>query len=278
MNENLIEDIKGLGLNSYEAKVYLALMERDSLSVSEVSKLSKVPRARTYDILDSLVTQGLAALKPGQVKKYSAADPESLRERLLARSERHFVNQKKSIERVTLTLKKKFESKIENERNPLEYIEILKDPYQIKKKFMELVAKSKEKLSFDKPPYLGSSEELNEEFNQQGELLKTGKIKCKNIHEIPKDKEKLRQKFELLDEFDGLSDENRVIAELPMKMEIFDGQIVMLLLEDSISTRGYFTTHVIEHSSLAKSLKMLFNYVWEQAEDYHVLEDLLKKM
>jgi hypothetical protein len=143
---------------------------------------------------------------------------------------------------------------------------------------MELVAKSSEKLSFDKPPYLGSSEELNEEFNQQGELLKAGKIKCKNIHEIPKDKEKLRQKFELLAEFDGLGDENRVIAELPMKMEIFDGQIVMLLLEDSISTRGFFTTHVIEHSSLAKSLKMLFNYVWEQAEDYHVLEDLLKKM
>lgn len=278
MNKNLIEEIKGLGLNSYEAKVYLALMERDSLSVSDVSKISRVPRARTYDILDTLVTQGLATLKPGQIKKYSAADPDSLRERLLARSETDYVDQKKTIERVTLILKRKFETTLASQArraNPLDYIEIIKEPHQIHKKFNELMdAAERETLVFTKPPYTGSRKALEEQTEKQAEPLRRGVI-MRSIYEIPKangelgwwdndvgawyrDVERAAQQGETA----------RVIDKLPMKMVVIDERIVMIPLEDPVATDTSFTAQVVKHSSMAAGLKILFETMWERAIDY----------
>lgn len=282
MNENLIEDIKELGLNSYEAKIYLALIERDSLTVSEVSKLSKVPRARAYDILDTMVTRGLATLRPGEIKKYSAADPDSLRERLLLQSGNHYANQQRTIERVALTLKKKFKLALDNKvarENPLDYIEIIRDSFQIHKRYLELASKAKfEILGFDKLPYTVDKESMNEQAVYLREIVKAGKVRFKSIHEIPQDMDQLRSKIEKLRRDEAEGDENRVIAELPLKMVIFDEKIVMFLLKDHISVGETFTSQVIEHPALAQSLKITFNTLWEKAEDYHVLEDILKKM
>ena len=69
-----------------------------------------------------------------------------------------------------------------------------------------------------------------------------------------------------------------VIKRLPMKMAIFDTKIVLLAMKDPVSTGTTFTTQVVEHTDLAESLTILFNHLWEQAEDYHIMEDLLKNM
>jgi hypothetical protein len=49
-------------------------------------------------------------------------------------------------------------------------------------------------------------------------------------------------------------------------------------MKDPVSTGTTFTTQVVEHTDLAESLTILFNHIWEQAQDYHIMEDLLKKM
>ncbi len=280
MSEVLIEELKDLGLNSYEAKVYLALLERDSLSVSEISRLSLVPRARAYDILDTLLADGLAVLKPGRIKKYSAADPDSFGEKLTIQNENRYGHLKKKIDNVTLTLKGKFESAVNGKginSDPLEYIEIIKDPYQVHKRFMDLVAQAREEiLGFSKPPYSSDRSQGIEEMEQQADIGEKGIVKLKSIHEIPRTKEEIRERLENLLRTTKGSDETRVINELPMKMAIFDEKTIMLALKDPVSSATSFTTQIIEHSSLAKGLKILFNTLWEQAEDFHVLEDLLK--
>lgn len=53
------ELINGLKLTKYEVKVYLTLVNYDSLTVSEVSKISGVPRPKCYEILRSLESKGL---------------------------------------------------------------------------------------------------------------------------------------------------------------------------------------------------------------------------
>lgn len=277
----IIEEARRLGLNSYEAKVYLALMERDSLSVSDVSKISRVPRARIYDILDSLAANGLATLKPGRYKKYCATDPALFEGKLISQNEEKYVERKNIIEKATLVLKKKFESRNNNGFNSsdrLEFIEIIRDSYQIHKRFMGLVAQAKvEILGFSKPPYFGSREQRKDQMEQQADLCEKGIIRHRGIHVIPKTKEEIRWRLEVLNRTVRDNDETRVIAELPMKMFVFDEKIAMYALEDPISGETSFTMQVIEHRALAKSLKMLFYHVWEQAEDYHVLEDLLKE-
>lgn len=52
--DDLVEKLKELGFNTYEAKVYLALLEKYPATGYEVSKISNVPQARAYDTLKVL--------------------------------------------------------------------------------------------------------------------------------------------------------------------------------------------------------------------------------
>lgn len=67
----------GLSLN--EAKVYLALLNLNIASVSQVSKKSGVYRSNCYDALDKLIEKGLISTVVKSNKKYYlVADPENL--------------------------------------------------------------------------------------------------------------------------------------------------------------------------------------------------------
>lgn len=55
----LISQLKQLGYTEYEAKAYIALVQNNNVTAYQVSKDSKVPRARVYDTLNQLVEKGL---------------------------------------------------------------------------------------------------------------------------------------------------------------------------------------------------------------------------
>jgi sugar-specific transcriptional regulator TrmB len=77
VDEQQVQSLMELGLNSYEAKAYLALMGRDSFTAPQVADRSGVPRQRVYDVLNSLVEQGLAIGRPGKRGvKYTAVAPD----------------------------------------------------------------------------------------------------------------------------------------------------------------------------------------------------------
>jgi hypothetical protein len=56
-----------------------------------------------------------------------------------------------------------------------------------------------------------------------------------------------------------------------MKLAIFDEKTVIFTMEDPLLKKPSVTTLIIQHRSLAKTLKILFNSLWEKAADYHVL-------
>ncbi|MEB3760091.1 MAG: hypothetical protein GSR72_03895 [Desulfurococcales archaeon] len=57
---HMINKIKALlGLNTYEAKAYLAILKLGSASPLRISTVSGVPRGRIYDVLKSLELKGL---------------------------------------------------------------------------------------------------------------------------------------------------------------------------------------------------------------------------
>ena len=51
---DLVEKLKEIGFNSYEAKVYIALLKKYPATGYEVSKLANIPQSRTYDTLKVL--------------------------------------------------------------------------------------------------------------------------------------------------------------------------------------------------------------------------------
>lgn len=55
--DDILTHFKELGLNSYDAKVYLSLLKRSPATGYEISKESGIPQARAYDTLKSLKTR-----------------------------------------------------------------------------------------------------------------------------------------------------------------------------------------------------------------------------
>ena len=58
--ENIVQQLKKIGFNEYEAKSYVALVKLGTVTAYRVSKDSGIPRSRIYEILNNLVEKGIA--------------------------------------------------------------------------------------------------------------------------------------------------------------------------------------------------------------------------
>jgi sugar-specific transcriptional regulator TrmB len=245
-----------LGLTSYEARAYLALVRRDSSSPSDVARLSRIPRQRIYDVLKTLVQKGLATHRPGPPTKYAAVAPEFAIERLtLARREELDRIERSSRELIDLLSPAFVEG--QKERDPLDYIEILRDRAAINERFGELQEGiEKEILVFTKPPYATPPQE-----NPEG-LEVTSKHHARSVYE-----------YSALDDpdfargvrrFIEAGEEARFVEHLPLKLVIIDETVVMFGMEDPVGGASELTIVVVEHSALAQVLKIAFDAVWAQ--------------
>lgn len=84
-SKQLIDQVKLLGLNSYEAKIWTALLSRGVATSGELSDIAGVPRSRSYDVLESLESKGFVIMKLGKPIKYIAVPPVEVIERLKQR-------------------------------------------------------------------------------------------------------------------------------------------------------------------------------------------------
>jgi sugar-specific transcriptional regulator TrmB len=83
MRENIVSDLKDLGLSEYEARAYLALTTHGPLPASSVSSFSRIPQSKIYEVLKSLNTKSLADFWIGS-SQYRAVEPR-LPEKLLTK-------------------------------------------------------------------------------------------------------------------------------------------------------------------------------------------------
>lgn len=74
----LIESLKEIGFNTYEAKVYIALLKKYPATGYEISKLSEVPQARAYDTLNVLVQKGIVTARLEKPVRYIPIKPKEL--------------------------------------------------------------------------------------------------------------------------------------------------------------------------------------------------------
>ncbi|MEM4268148.1 MAG: helix-turn-helix domain-containing protein [Candidatus Woesearchaeota archaeon] len=82
VEKRFINKLKDFGLNSYEAKIWVALLSRGVSSAGELSDISNVPRSRTYDVLESLEKKGFIVMRIGKPIKYIAVPPTEVVERV----------------------------------------------------------------------------------------------------------------------------------------------------------------------------------------------------
>jgi sugar-specific transcriptional regulator TrmB len=80
VNQELVNTLRGLGLNQYEARAYLALTTSGASTAGELSEQAELPRPRVYDVLKGLQDKGFVALNPGRPVKYNSLPlPEAIK-------------------------------------------------------------------------------------------------------------------------------------------------------------------------------------------------------
>src|SRR3989339_166570 len=82
VNKKTENKFKNLGLNSYEVKIWTALLSRGVSTAGELSDIANVPRSRSYDVLESLEKKGFVVMKLGKPIKYLAVPPKEVLERV----------------------------------------------------------------------------------------------------------------------------------------------------------------------------------------------------
>jgi sugar-specific transcriptional regulator TrmB len=252
--------LTSLGLTTYEAKAYLALVRRDSSTAAQVARLAGVPRQRIYDVLATLVEKGLASTRPGQVVKYAAIAPELALERLVSDQRERLADLERETSALIEELSPAFHEGQE-QADPLEYIDVLRDRRAINERFDELQAGIKDEiLVFTKPPYATPAQENVEGLNV-ARTHKACSVYEYSAFEDPAFAEGVRRFIEA-------GEEARFVEELPLKLVIIDEKIVMFGMEDPVADDGdggqELTIMVVEHPSLARILKIAFDAVWAQ--------------
>jgi len=258
--EKLIRQLEDMGLNEYESKVYLALVEGGVMSAPQASKLARIPIQRVYDILERLVEKGLVYILPGKVKRFGPAAPQTGMESFLQKERSRMENLLKEREKVAETLSRELSylyNPTTQDDDFLDYIKIAKDPSYVGLIFSEAQNKAKERVwAFMRPPY---SVPPDENVETQLAASKRG-VQYRGIYEISTVDDTFKFFIKL-----GMAagEEVRFTDHVPLKAAIFDNKLVFFALQDPL--RSSYTYFFIDHEDIAVALSDTFNHIWERS-------------
>ncbi|MCD4740222.1 hypothetical protein K8R43_03460 [archaeon] len=170
MNNDTLFLLKRLGLNQYESRTYLSLVNSSPITATKLSDMAEIPRPRVYDVLSKLVKKGFAVTKPTRPTQYMAvplnAAINSLKKDKIEEHEKN-LEELKSLE---AKLAIQFEDKFQEEMGQ-EDVYVIRGRKSIYSVLEDLIEKS------DKHIILASNEEgmqrKQREYNGQLKKAKT---------------------------------------------------------------------------------------------------------
>jgi HTH-type transcriptional regulator, sugar sensing transcriptional regulator len=253
-------ELTELGLTGYEARVYLALVNRSRYTAAQVARESGVPRQRIYDVLSGLTERGLVRALPGQVARYTAVDPASAIERLLAAHRAQFSQLEQTTARLVSALVPAW-SQGRDETDPLDYVEVLRDREVLAERIEEIQNEAKrEILAMAKLPYL-TDDSVSGMATIRRLASAGGTVRCIYEGDASADSEMLAD----IRRFTTAGEHARIAPSVPMRMWIVDGCRVVMSLRDPVADSSSTTNVLIEHPALAQCLTYAFEAIWAGA-------------
>jgi HTH-type transcriptional regulator, sugar sensing transcriptional regulator len=261
MEPEEVSSLVALGLAKYEARVYLALIRRESYTAAQVAREADVPRQRIYDVLDALVRRQLATAHPGRVATFSAAAPELALSRLLDHQRDSLARLERASTALTAALTPIWADG-RSQDNPLDYVEVLRDPKAIAERFADIQGRADhELLSFCKPPYVTPA--ANTEGITVVRRLRRagGSVRAVYTYDTLDDTELQENVLR----FGEAGEEARFVEKLPLKLVIADASQVLCDMPDPVAGTDSTTALFIDHPALAACLRLAFETTWQQA-------------
>jgi sugar-specific transcriptional regulator TrmB len=259
MNYKIVENLRKLGLQDNEAKVYLALLELDRGTVSDISKSAQLNRTSGYDILERLALYGLASRAgSGTKKKYYAAEPP-------VRFKQYLENKKQIADRRLSDageVLQDLQGLYKKESKPI--IKFFDGQEGIKNIYWHtLEAKSVIYSVLDLSVYLPEYGQFGKDYIKERAkrrirekvLVLKNKVGTDYYNSVYKN----NKNFQLVTEYRWL---NKQFPFVPAaEMNVYDDVVMGVLVKP-----GENAAFEIQNPSFANSLKILFELSWEQGE------------
>jgi len=256
-----------LGLTAYEAAAYIALAARSSLTPAEIATRAKIPRQRVYDVLGSLTTKGLCLEYGANPKTFSAVDPRTALEHLAFETAERLDRQKKEstelAAKLAIELATVFTSG-RSQNDPLAYVEVLIGSARIANRAVALAGDATRSVNSCIKNPLILSEQQNDAFIQKP-LAKRG-LRYRSLCDQPTLQEPATQSW--LAQYHKKGMEIRVVPELPLKMQSFDDEVVLVSMQDPASGTPSFTAVAIRNRGTVAMLNLAFDFLWSQAAPF----------
>lgn len=270
MSGDIISDpqsLLALGLNTYETAAYLALLGRPELGSAEIATRANIPRQRIYDILSSLVAKGLCIARDTSPKTFSAVDPKISLDLLATERAASLDRQKQEAESLAVRLVKELAPIFASGRgqnDPLAYVEVLSGATRIAHRALALAEAAKKSVNscIRKPMIL--SKEQNWAFLQAPLGKKRIKYRALCDREAIEDQE-LR---DWINTFADWGVEVRVALELPLKMQAFDDEVVLVSMQDPTAGQPSFTAVAVHNRGFVAMMNLAFEYLWTNARPF----------
>jgi HTH-type transcriptional regulator, sugar sensing transcriptional regulator len=261
-----IQKFLELGLTERETKVYITLLSKKSFTSSELQKSANIPRTKIYEVITKMIDRGICIeRRVGKTKYYEAVEPKKALHKVLEDYKSNFQYELEKKKEITEALAGIFNPVYQKNKNfisPLEFVEVIKDKDQAQKRILQAFQNAKtELLSFVKGPYVcDTNSRVNQQVKEEKSLLKRGVI-CKKIYESTE----LIESVPVIEQFKPLAklgSQLRAVELLPIKMVVFDDDMVIFPLQDVIKNPDELTIIIIQHKEMVLACKILFNYLW----------------
>ncbi len=248
----MLQELQDLGLSEKEARVYLAALELGPTTAEKLSVHAKVNRSTTYVQLESLMKEGLISTYEEGKKTYFAPESPELLKRLLAKQKDAISSKERDLTSFLPELLRQYEGA--GERPVVRFFPGKEGITAVREEV--LTTKDEELLvifSSDKMSQLYTVEQLFAYSARRTSLGIHSKALYTNKNYFSKD---FNQPG-----VDKLT-EHRFVPNLPLSIDIriFDDKTAIFSLEGNIFAM------IIESKQIASSMKLIFNFLWEQAK------------
>ncbi len=266
-SNKVMDALKGIGLNLYERKLWVALLARGTSTAGELSEIATVPRSRTYDILQSLADKGFITAQPSKPLKYVAIAPEEALERANKKMEEDFQSVQERIEdlKSSPVIKELNEifSKGLKVVAPEEFTGALKGKYSLHREMTSMFKAADKKINI-----LTTSDGLNDLYESHYDILKKASDKGVDIKILANDTEKCADALKGLSGVAEIRNINDKQVPTSGRFTVVDSKELIFSLTDQKTVHATQDLAVWSKSEHAAKevLEPLFKLAWNSSK------------
>lgn len=223
-NQEIINSLRRLDLNQYEAQAYLTLATLGEKTAGDLSEDAGLPRPRVYDVLSKLQEKGFVVVQPGRPVKYAAIPIEEAVKTLGKQKEQELLEKLEEFKEISNQISKKFKNINTAQRYGIEEnVWTLKGRDAIYSKMAGMIAGAKNHVVIS-----STAEGILRKLKAHGKELEKASSRGAKIHFLSPIEQK--QIMGLLGEKARISSFQK--KSLPTRMLLADDEALIFLTEE----------------------------------------------